>query len=197
MSSIALLPLSHYLLFLMLFSCSVVPSSLQSWELQHARLPCPSQSLRVCSNSYPLSRRCYLNISSSATPFSFCFHSFPASGSFPLSQLFPSGGQRIGASASVSVFPMSIQGWFPVGWTDLISLQSKGLSRVLSSTTVQKHKFFSTQPSLWSSSHIHTGLLENHNFNYMDLGQKSGTFKIFLICSLNFSLLSFQEASVF
>ena len=156
MSSIALLPLSHYLLFLMLFSHSVVPSSLQSWELQHARLPCPSQSLRVCSNSYPLSRRCYLNISSSATPFSFCFHSFPASGSFPLSQLFPSGGQRIGASASVSVFPMSIQGWFPVGWTDLISLQSKGLSRVFSSTS-QKHRrsaFFMVQ---LSHPHVTTG----------------------------------------
>ena len=163
----------------MLFSHSVMPNSLQPHGLQHARLPCPSRSLRVCSKSYPLSQRCYLNISSSATLFSFCFHSFPASGSFPMSQLFPSGGQRIGASASASVLPMNIQDWFPLGWTGLISLQSKGLSRVFSSTKVQKHKFFSIQPFLWSSSHIHTGLLENHNFNYMDLGQQSDVFNIF------------------
>ena len=163
----------------MLFSCSVMPNSLQPRGLQHARLPCPSWSLKVCSKSYPLSQRCCLNISSSGTLFSSCSHSFPASGSFPVSQLFPSGGQRIGASASASVLPMNIQDWFPLGWTGLISLESKGLSRVFSSTKVQKHKFFSIQPSLWSSSHIHTGLLENHNFNYMDLGQQSDVFNIF------------------
>ena len=136
MSSIPLLPLSYYLLLLMFFSHSVLPNSLQSCGLQHARLPCPSQSLRVCSNSYPLCWRCYLNISSSATPFYFCFHSFPASGSFPVSRLFPSGGQRIGASASVSVRSMNIQGWLLLGWTCLISLQSKGLSRVFSSKSI-------------------------------------------------------------
>ena len=93
-------------------------------------------------------------------PFSSCLQSFPASGSFPLSQLFASGGQSIGVSASVSVLPMNIQGWFPLGWTGLIFLQSKGLSRVFPNTTVWKHQFFSAQPSLWSSSHIHTWLLE-------------------------------------
>ena len=103
---------------------------------------------------------CYLTISPSAAPFSFCLQSFPASGSFPMSQLFVSGGQNIGDSASASVFPMSMQSWFPLGWTVLVSLQSRGFSRVFSSTTVLKHQFFGTQPSLWSNSHIHTWLLE-------------------------------------
>ena len=100
--------------------------------------------------------RCYLTISSSATPFSFCLQSFSASGSFPISQLFTSGGQTIRTSASASVLPMNIQDWFPLGVTGLISLQSKGLSRVFSNTTVQKHQFFGAQPSSWSNSHIHT-----------------------------------------
>ena len=113
--------------------------------LQHARLPCPSPSPRLCSNSCPLSQWCHPTISSSVIPF-FCLQSFPASGPFLMSQLFASGGQNIGASASVSVFPMNIQNWFPLGLTDLISLQSKGLSRV------QKHQFFGTQLSLWSNS---------------------------------------------
>ena len=98
--------------------------------------------------------------SSSVAPFSSCPQSFPASGSFPINQLFTSGGQSIGASALASVLPMNIQGWFPVGLTGLISLLSKGLSRVFSSTTIWKHYFFSAQPSLWSTSHIHTWLLE-------------------------------------
>ena len=93
-------------------------------------------------------------------PFSSCFQSFPASGSFPINRLFTSDGQIIGTSASASVLPMNIQGWFPLGWTGLISLQFKGFSKVFSNTTVQKHQFFSTQPSLWSNSHNHTWLLD-------------------------------------
>ena len=99
-------------------------------------------------------------ISSSVVPFSSCPQSFPASGSFPMSQFFASGGQSIRVSASASVIPVNIQDWFPLGWTGLISLQSKGLSTVFSNTTVQKHQFFGTQPYLWSNSHIHTWLLE-------------------------------------
>ena len=129
--------------------------SLWPHGLQHVRLPCPSPSPRLCLNPCPLSQWCH---PTSVTPFS-CPQSFPASGSFPVSQLFPSGGQSIGASASASVLPMNIQDWFPLEWTGLISLTSKGLSRVFSSTTVQKHQFFSTQPSLCSTSHICTWLL--------------------------------------
>ena len=127
---------------------------------QRTKLPCPSPSPGVCSNSCPLSRWCYSTISFSVIPFFSCPQSFPASGSFPMSQLFASGGQSIGASASALVLPMKIQGWFPLGWTGLIFLLSKALSRVFSSTTVWKHQFFSTQPSLWSKAHIHTWLLE-------------------------------------
>ena len=126
-------------------------NSLLPHELQHTRLPCPSVSPWVCSNSCPLSRWCHPTISSSVTPFSSCPQSFPASGSFPVSRLFASAGQRIRTSASVSVLPMNIQCWFPLGWTGLISLLFKGLSRVFSSTTVCKQQFFSTQPSLWSN----------------------------------------------
>ena len=107
-----------------------------------------------------LSWWCHPTISSSASLFSSCPKSFPASGSFPMSRLFTSGGQSIGASASTSVLPMNIQGWFPLGLTGLISLLSRGLSTVLSSTTIWKHQFFGTQPSLWSNSHIHTWLPE-------------------------------------
>ena len=117
-------------------------------------------SPRVCSNSCPLSRWCYLIISSSAALFSSCLQSFPASGSFPMSRLFPWGGQSIAASTSASVLLMNIQGWVSLGLTGLISLLSKGLSRVFSSTTVWKHQFFGAQPSLWSYSHIHTWLLK-------------------------------------
>ena len=115
---------------LLLFSHSVVSNSLWSHVLQHIRLSCPSPSLGACWNSCPLSQWCHPTISSSVVPFSSCLQSFPASGSFPVSQLFPSGGQNVGASASASVFPMNIQAWFPLGWAGLISLQSKGSQRV-------------------------------------------------------------------
>ena len=144
------------------FSRSVVSDSLWPQVLQHTRLPCPSPTPRACSNSRALSRWCHPTSSSSVIPFSSRLPSFPASGSFPMNQLFASGGQSIGASASASasVLPMNIQDWIPLGLTGLIALQSRGLSRVFSNTTVQKHQFFSTQSSLWSNSHIHTWLLE-------------------------------------
>ena len=143
---------------LLLFSCSVVSDSWWPHGLQHSRPPCPSPSPGVCSDSGPLSQWCHPTISSSVTPFSSCLQSFPAPGSFPMSWLFTSGGQCIGASTSASVLPINIQGWFPFGLTSLILL-SKALSRVFSSTTVQKHQFFGAQPSLWSNSHICTQLL--------------------------------------
>ena len=130
------------------FSRSVVSDSLQPRETQHARPPCPSPTPRVYSNSCPLSQWCHPTISSSVIPFSFCPQSFPASGSFPVSQLFISGGQSIGVSASTSVPPMNTQDWSLLGWTGWISLQSKGHSRVFSDTTVQKHQFFCAQLSL-------------------------------------------------
>ena len=129
-------------------SRSVVSNSLRPHGLQHARLPCPSPTPRPCSNSSQLGQWCHPTISSSAVPFSSCPQSFPASGSFPMSWFFASCGQTIGVSASASVLPMNIQGWFPLGWTGWIALQFKGLSRVFSNTTVQKHQFFSAQPSL-------------------------------------------------
>ena len=132
--------------------------SLQPHGLHHARLRCPSLSHGVCSNSCPLSWWCHPTISSSATLFS-CLQSFLASGSFPMSWLFTSGDQAIRASASASIIPVNIQGWFPLGLTGFISLQSKGLSRVFSSSTIWK-QFFGAQPSLWSNSHIYTWLLE-------------------------------------
>ena len=141
------------------FSHSVMSNSLQTHGLQHSRIPCPPPTLGACSNSCALSWWCHPNISSFLVPFSSCFLSFPASGSFPVSQLFISCGQSIGASASMSVLPMNIQGWFPLGLTGLISLEAKRLSKVFSSTAVWKHQFFSAQLSLWSHSHIHTWLL--------------------------------------
>ena len=122
----------------LLFSCPIVSNFLWPHEMQHTRLPCPSLSPGICSNSCPLSQWCHPTISSSGTPtiFSSCPQSFPALGSFPVSQLFTSGGQCIGASSSASVLTMNIQGWFPLGLTGLISLLSKGLSKVFSSTTV-------------------------------------------------------------
>ena len=116
--------------------------------MKHAKFPCPSPTPRVCSNSFPSSRWCHPTISSPDIPFSSCLQSFPESGSFPMSQLLESGGQSIRASASASVLPMNIQVWFPLGFTGLISLQSKGLSRVFSNTMVQKHQFFGAQLSL-------------------------------------------------
>ena len=130
------------------FSHSVVSDSLQPHELRHARPPCPSPTPRVYPNSCLLSRWCLPTISSSVVPFSSCPQSFPASGSFQMSQLSASGGQTIGVSASTSVLSMNTQDWSPLGWTDWISLQSKGLSRVFSNTTVQKHQYFGAQLSL-------------------------------------------------
>ena len=129
------------------FSCSVVSDSLRPHGLQHTRPPCPSPTPRVYPNSCPFSQWCYPTISSSVIPFSSSLQSFPASGSFPMSQFFASGGQSIGVSDSTSLLPMNIQDWFPLGWTGWISLQSKGLSRVFSNTTVQKHQLFGTQLS--------------------------------------------------
>ena len=119
----------------------------------HAWLPCPSLSPCICLNSCPLSQWCHPTISSSVIPFSSYPQSFPASGSFPVSQVFASGGHSFGASTLASVLPMNIQGWFPLGLISLITLQSKGLPRVFSNTTVQKHQFFSTQLFSWSNSH--------------------------------------------
>ena len=129
------------------FSHSVVSDSLWPHGLQHARPPCPSPTPRVYSNSCQLSQWCHPTISSSIVPLSSCLQSFPASESFPMSQFFVSGGWSIGVSASASVLPMNIQDWFPLGWTGWISLQSKGLSRIFSNTTVQKHQFFHAQLS--------------------------------------------------
>ena len=130
------------------FSRSVVSDSLRPHELQHARPPCQSPTPGVYSNSCPSSQWCHPAISTSVVPFSFCPQCFTASGSFPMNQLFVSGGQSIGVSDSTSVLPMDTQDWSPLGWTGRISLQSKGLSRVFSNTTVQKHQFFGTQLSL-------------------------------------------------
>ena len=134
--------------------------TLQPHESQHARPPCPSPTPGVYSNSCPLSKWCHPAISSSVVPFSSCPQSLPVSGSFPMSQSFTWGGQSIGVSASASVLPMNTEDWSPSGWTGWISLQSKGLSRVFSNTTVQKQQFFSTQLSSQSNYHIHTWPLE-------------------------------------
>ena len=137
------------------FSHSVVSDSLRHHESQHARLPCPSPTPGVHSDSRPSSQWCHAAISSTVIPFSSCPQSLPASESFPMSQLFASGGQSTGVSASSSFLPRNTQGWSPLEWTGWISLQSKGPSRVFSNTTVQKHQFFGAQPSSQSNSHIH------------------------------------------
>ena len=124
--------------------------SLQPHGVQHARLPCPLPTLEAYSNSCPLSWWCRPTISSFVVSFTSCLQSFPASGSFPMSQFFASGGPSTGASASESFLPVNIQDWFPLGWTGWVSLQSRGLSRVFSNTTVQKHQLFGTQFSLGS-----------------------------------------------
>ena len=141
-------------------SRSVVSDSLWPHGPQHARPPCPSPTPGAHTNSCPSSWWCHPAISSSVVPFSSYPQSLPASGSFSMSQLFASGGQSIGVSASTSVLPMNTQDWYPLGWTGWISLQSNGLSRVFFNTTVQKHQFFGTQLSSQSNSHIHTWLLE-------------------------------------
>ena len=157
--------LQKYKVLSVQFSCSVMSDPLRSHEPQHSRPPCPSPTPRFYPNSCPLSRWCHPTISSSVVPFSSPLQYFPASGSFQMSQFFASGGQSIGVSASTSVLPMNIQDWSTLGWTGWMSLQSKGLLRVFSNTTVHKHQFFGTQLSLWSNSHIHTCLLYNGNGN--------------------------------
>ena len=142
------------------FSRSVVSDSLQPHESQHARPPCPSPSPRIHSDSCPLSRWCHPAISSSVVPFPSCPQSLPTSESFPMSQLFTWGGQSTGVSALASFLPKNTQGSSLLEWTGWISLQSKGLSRVFSNTTVQKHQFFGAQLSSQSNSHIHTWPLE-------------------------------------
>ena len=140
-------------------------STLQPHGLQHARLPCPSPAPGVCSNSCPSSQWCHPTISSSVVPLSSCLQSFPASGSLPMSQFFASGGQSIGVSASALILSLNIHNWSPLGWTSWISLQSKGLSRVFSNTTVQKHQFFSTQPSCSPAFTFKHDYWKNHSFD--------------------------------
>ena len=158
------------------FSHSVVSNSLRPHELQHTRPLCPSQTPGVYSNSCPSSRWCHPAISSSVIPFSSCPQSLPGSGSFPVSQLFTSGGQSIGVSASASLLPMNTQDWSPLGWIGWISSQSKGRSRVFSNTTVQKHQCFlqKHQSGLWSFLHSPTltsihDHWKNHSLDQMDL----------------------------
>ena len=153
------------------FSCLVMSNS-----LGHDRLPCPSPTPRGCSNSCPSSQWCHPTISSSVIAFSSCLQSFTASGSFPVSQFFASGGQSIRTSASASVLPMNIQDWFPLGLTVFISLQSKGLSRVFSNTTVQKHQFFSTHPSLVQLSIPSLATGKTVTLAYTDLCWQSNVF---------------------
>ena len=157
------------MVLLLLLYTGVQFSSVQSlsclWHFATPRTTARQASLSIINSQSslklpcPSSRWCHPTTSSSVVPFSSCLQSFPATGSFLMSQLFTSGGQSIQPSASASVLPMNIQGWFPLGWTGLI-LQSKGCSRVFSSITLQKHQFFSVQPSLWFNSHIHAWLLE-------------------------------------
>ena len=177
------------------FSCSVVSDYLLPHEPEHTRPPCPSPTPRVHTNSCPLSRCCHPTISSSVVPFSSCPPSFPASESFQMSQLSASGDQSIGVSASASALPVNIQGWFPLGLTDLVSLQSKGLSRDLSSTIVWKHRFFGTQPSLWSK------LSDPYMTTRKTIALTRWTFvsKVMslLFNTLSLSQLLFQGASVF
>ena len=159
-NKILVLKINHMTITRLIFSSVQSCLTLQHHGLQHVRLPCPSPTPRVYSNSCPLSRWCHPTTSSFLIPFSSCLQSFPASGSFPMSQFFTSGGQSIGVSASASVLPMNSQDWSPLGWTGWISLLSKGLSKIFANTTIQKHQFFGTQLSLWSNSHIHTWPLE-------------------------------------
>ena len=160
-------------------------NALRPHRLQHVSLSCASLTRGVYSNSCSLSRWCHTTISSSVAPFSSFTQSFPASGSFPVSQLFTLHGQSIRVSASPSVLPVNIQDWFLLGLTGLISLQCKGLSRVFSSTTIRKHLFFSTQPSLWSNTQICTWLLEQPSL--WIYGSLLPKWCLFLICCLGLS----------
>ena len=147
------------------FSLAVMSNSLWPHELQHARPPCPSPTPGVHPNPCPSSRWCHPTISSSAVPFSSCHQSCPASGSFQMSQLFASGGQSIGVSASSLVLPMNTQDWSSLGWAGWISLQSKGIPRVFSNTTVQKHQFFGAQLYLWSTLTFIHDHWKNHSLD--------------------------------
>ena len=166
--------------------------SLWPCGLQHTRLPCPSLSHRACANSCPLIRWCHPTIASSAAPFFSCPQSFPASGSFPMIWLFASGGQNIGASASAPVLLMNIQGWLPLGLTGLISLLSRGLSRVFSNTTFWKHQLFDTQPSLWSNCKSNTCSLykklkssREENITYPTFTKSNGVSILFFMCAFD------------
>ena len=154
-----------------LFSCQVLSYSMRPHRLQHARPPCPSPSPRVCRSSCPLNRWCHPTISSFVTPFSFFLQCLPASGSFPMNRLFASGGQRFGASASV--LPMHIQGWYPLGLSSLISLLSKGLSGVFSSTTVWRHRFLALCLLYGPGLITVRDHWEDHSLDYTDLCQQS------------------------
>ena len=156
--------------------CSVAMLCLTLCNSKNSRLPYSSLNTGACSDSCLFRQWCHPTVSSSATPFSSRPQSFPVSRFFPVSHLFASGGQSIGASALASVLPMNIQDWFFLGWTVWISLQSKGLSRVFSSTTVQKHQFLGPQSSLWSKSLIYRWLLEKYNFDYINLCQQKDVF---------------------
>ena len=169
------------------FSCSVVSYSLWRHILQHASLPCLSPTPRACSNSRASSWWSHPTISSSVVPFSSCLQSFPASGSFPTSQFFTSGGQNIGASTSASILPMNIQDWFPLGLTGLVSLKSKRLSRVLFNITVQKHQFFGTQLFLLSNSHMHTWLLGKKTIALTRQTSVGKVMSLLLMCCLGLS----------
>ena len=168
------------------FSHSVMSDSLQPHGLQHPRLLCPSPTPRAYTNSCPSSRWCHPTISSSVIPFSSTLQSFPTSGSSQMSHLFASDGQSIGVSASTSALAMNTQDWSPLGWTGWISLQSKGLSRVFSNTTVQKHQFFGSQLSLESNSHLRTWLLEKP-YPWLDRPLLTKECLCFLICYLGWS----------
>ena len=186
--------LANYFIFSSVqFSHSIMSDSLRPHDLQHARPPCPSPTPGVYSNSCPLSQWCHPAISSSVVPFPSCPQSFPASGSFPMSQLFAWGGQSIGVSASASVLPVNAQDWSPLGWTGWISLQSKGLSRVFSNTTVQKHQFFGAQLSSQSNCHIDTWPLEKPlpwlylRCSYMESWERIG---LLVLSALDVSFIS-------
>ena len=181
-----------YILFL-LFSRSVVSNSLWPHGLQHTRRLCPSPSPGACSNSCPFSQWCHPTISFPAVPFSSCPQSVPASGSFPMSQLFASGGQSIGASASASVLPMNIQDWSPLGWTGWISLQSRGLSRAFSNT---KHQFFGSS-AFFRAQPSHPHITTGKTTVFTTWTSVSKVTSLLLICCLGWSQLFFQGARVF
>ena len=182
---------------LLLFSCQVTSDSYWLHRLHHARLPCSLPSPRICPSSCPLNRWCHPTNSSSVTLFFFYVQSFPASGSFPMSQLFTLGGQCIGASASASVLPKCIWGWFPLRLTGLISLVPKGLSRVFYSTTVWKHQFYSTLPSLLSIQLLHAYMTTGMRIALTIQTSVGKVMFLLLTHCLGLSNLSCQEAIVF